>query len=157
MLSIKEKKEFVKKVNKAPDGIITCGLDLKKLHERNIQIIFNQLKKDYPIDIENELTVEDSLLKVEGQVRLGGNNYTTDKIKLYIESIFYSYCANAHHTNDETIEAREWLRLLCNTIAHEYCHSIQKSKGKDMSDSSGELEKEADKFADEITAKYLEN
>lgn len=156
MVTADQKNAFIKAVNEAKDGYMIFSTGIKDVHLKNFQTIFNILKKDFPLKNEVEFVVEEGLLKDGGEVREGWHDYVGDKITIYVESIYYTFCVyTTKRAPRGGSDDNEWLILLTNTIAHEYYHAIQKSEGIDMSKDNKNLDYEAEKFAQEIIRKFF--
>lgn len=157
MVSKEQKETFIQSVHAAPNGNINFHMGLDKSYSETIRDIFARLQEEHPVP-EVELEIHPGIYKDSGKIREGWHDYKNDKIAIFLESIYYTFCRNTtmHESNPE-LDEREWQSLMVNTVAHEYYHAIQKKLGKNMSGSSRRIEREADRFSQKFTKKYLGN
>nr|WP_054549547.1 hypothetical protein [Lysinibacillus sphaericus] len=150
------RKEFIEKVNEAPpDGYFLMHLGLEKQCSKVFDTVFKDLQRGYKLP-NVKFKVNSGFYKEDGIVREAWNDYKTDEISIFIESIFYTFCVNTTQYNSGDEEDKlEWLTLMVNTLAHEYYHSIQKSNGVNMSKPNKSIEKDANDFSENFTKKFI--
>jgi hypothetical protein len=168
ILAYKEKREgVVNQLDRLEKGTYEIPLPVPKDWERWAATSINILKEDSGIHADMQLVnglLKDNVLTIKGtELRIIEGESFKDKITLYGGSLLYTVCQHLINNKvPENILKKEIETfskyLILNTVAHEYCHVIQRSEGKtsdsDTYDESN-LEIEANQFGEEFALKHM--